>query len=116
MVFTSNKLADGGESWYPSIFFHDLDKNETTWQIHGAEIFVSIDEEHYKSYVKIITNEIWSKINQEQYETMVKQSSNEFSRHTEYNNYMIKLHYKGKKADDKDLLMAEKKHQIKLNF
>ena len=47
---------------------------------------------------------------------MVKQSSNEFSRHTEYNNYMIKLHYKGKKADDKDLLMAEKKHQIKLNF
>ena len=116
MVFTSNKLANGGESWYPSIFFHDLDKNETTWQIHGAEIFVSIDEVHYKSYVKVITNEIWSQLTQEEYKKLIDQSANDFSRHKDYNNYMIKLHYMAKKAVDKNELMAKKKNHTKLNF
>ena len=44
VVFTSYKHASGEKAWYPSVFFHDLDKNESSWQIHGAEIFVSIEK------------------------------------------------------------------------
>ena len=56
VVFTSYTSTKGEKIWYPSIFFHDLDKNESTWQIHGAEIFVSINKE---DRVTFLTNEIW---------------------------------------------------------
>lgn len=100
VVFTSCRLISGEKSWYPSVFFHDLDRNETTWQIPGAEIFVSIEQKVLKgeeqSYVTVLTNEIWSKLTQEEYER--KQTSNEFSRHRDYNTYMIKLRYLAKRC------------------
>ena len=45
VVFTSYKHESGEkEAWYPSVFFHDLDLNKSSWQIHKAEIFVSIEK------------------------------------------------------------------------
>ena len=44
-------------NWYPSMYFYDLEKNEVTWQVYGAEIFVNLDDQNN---VMIVTNEIWS--------------------------------------------------------
>ena len=74
VVFTSYKLASGVKNWYPSIFFYDLDSNAMAWQIHGAEIFVSIapteqapsTEREPANIVTILTNEIWSKFTENQ--------------------------------------------------
>ena len=107
VVFTSYKHESGEKAWYPSVFFHDLDKNKSSWQIHGAEIFVSIEkvtatkvqekakkaEDKDKPQVTVIANEIWYQLSQGEYELIVKASSNEFYRHKEYSNYLIKLKY-----------------------
>ena len=72
VVFASYQLSrsendyseKGVKNWYPSIYFHDLDKNQVDWKIYGAEIFVSIDD---KKNVTVITNEIWHKLTEEEY-------------------------------------------------
>ena len=71
VVFTSYCHAKGEKNWYPSIFFFDLDRNQLTWQIQGAEIFVNIDKE---KNVTILTNEIWGKCTLEMYKKIVNQS------------------------------------------
>ena len=109
------------KDWYPSIFFHDLDKNDSTWQIHGAEIFVSVQREETHSLetkqrevsVTILTNEIWSHYDKDQYDEKVKEASNEFSRHKENDNYMIKIKY-GKPADKETIMINS--DRTKLNF
>ena len=89
VVFTSYKHASGVKNWYPSIFFHNLDSKEMAWQIHGAEIFVSIETKPAveANIVTILTNEMWSKSTEEEF----LQNPSEFSRHKDHHNYMIKL-------------------------
>ena len=99
VVFTSYKHASGDKNWYPSIFFYNLDSKEMAWQIHGAEIFVSIEtkpaveaslsieRDPANIVVTILTNEMWSKSTEEEF----LQNPSEFSRHKDHHNYMIKL-------------------------
>ena len=115
VVITSYALATGAKNWYPSIHFHDLDRNESTWQIHGAEIFVNINQE-LTTKVTIITNEMWSSYSQQSYDEMKAKlySNDTFSiRHREYDSYMIKLKY-GDPAE-KELVMNQE-DKTKLNF
>ena len=51
--FENDSSAKGVKNWYPSIFFHDLDANQVTWKIYGAEIFVCIEDQ---KTVTVITN------------------------------------------------------------
>ena len=78
------------ENWYPSIFFHDLEKNAVTWRIFGAEMFVDIDKQNN---VMIFTNEIWTKLNEEEYRDKVSKDPSNFSRHKDFDNYFMKLEY-----------------------
>ena len=64
-------------------------------------------EREYVTKVTIITNEIWKD------EEKVKQTSDMFSRHKDFNNYMIKLTYGGP-ADNESVMNEFDK--TKLNF
>ena len=78
------------ENWYPSIYFHDLEKDAVTWKILGAEMFVDIDKQNN---VMIFTNEIWTKLNEEEYRDKVSKDPSNFSRHKDFDNYFMKLEY-----------------------
>lgn len=43
-------------SYYPTVFFHDLDKQRIVWEIFGAEMFININ----KNKVCVLTSEIWT--------------------------------------------------------
>ena len=53
------------------MYFYDLEKNELTWQIYGAEIFVNIDDQNN---VMIVTNEIWSQLTKTAYNIKVSKN------------------------------------------
>ena len=55
-------------NWYPTIYFHDLEKNQVTWKISGAMIFVSIDDQ---KNVTIIANEIWTELTEKEFKQKV---------------------------------------------
>ena len=41
------------DNWYPSIFFHCLNKNRVVWEIFGAEVFIDVDK---NENIIILTN------------------------------------------------------------
>jgi len=51
------------KSWYPSVFFFDLEKGMTVWEISGTEMFICID----KAQVLVLRNDIWSQSTKQEY-------------------------------------------------
>ena len=45
--------------WYPTIFFYDLYKNRTVWEIFGGEQFIKVDYSFNGGSVLYLTNDIW---------------------------------------------------------
>ena len=61
-----------------------------TWKKHRAEIFVNIDR---LNNVMMITNEIWSKLNEKEYDEEVSKNPQNFTRHKDFDNYLMKIEY-----------------------
>lgn len=78
------------QSWYPTIFFHDLNRNQVVWEVFGAEQFIDIDK--YRR-VRVLTCEIWTEISREQYDEE-KGKRDKFSRHEDYDDYVWRIAYK----------------------
>ena len=55
------------DSWYPTIYFYDIESNQVVWEIFGAEQFININ----KDGVTLLTNEIWNKLTGEKYKELV---------------------------------------------
>jgi len=51
------------KSWYPSVFFFDLKKGMTVWEIFGTEMFICI----HKARVLVLRNDIWSQSTKQKY-------------------------------------------------
>ena len=55
--------------WYPTIFFHDLEKRRIVWEIYGAEQFISINAGRK---VSVLTCKIWTDQTKEEYDGLIE--------------------------------------------
>ena len=107
-----NKVS---ESWYPTIYFYDLDQHRVVWEIFGAEQLIALDK-HKR--VVVLTNEYWTddshkkKIQEEDEEDQqdFNQEDNEeegFSRHEKFDNYIWRINW-NTSCDPDELVTRDK--------
>ena len=83
-------------NWYPSIYFFDLDSQRVSWEIYGAEQFISIE----KNVVMFLANDIWKKMDGKTFKKLGSEKT--FSRHQDYYSYVRKMKF-GTTCVDEDL-------------
>ena len=84
------------ESWYPTIFFYDLEQNCTIWEIFGAEQFIRVSASKKGGKVKYLTNDLWTQSSKTVYEEQVQlcqQQRKQYSRHQDFFDRILEVSY-----------------------
>ena len=95
------------DSWYPTIYFYDMEKGKIVWRIFGAEIFLKIN---HKQNAMVFSNRIWTKLNASEYGDL-KEQDPEFSRFSEFSCCILEIEYMQREILSDFGVMAEEERR-----
>ena len=77
------------ESWYPTVYFYDMEEGRIFWWVHGGEAFVKMTS---KPRAMVLSNRIWTKLDEREYNDLVE-SDQDFSRFEHFASGVIEVDY-----------------------
>ena len=72
------------QSWYPNVYFYDVEAKKVAWEVLGFDQFLAIRN----NKCTFLKNEIWSKINRKQYQKLKKEHGAHFTRNKDFYSYI----------------------------